>query len=114
MPDSEILKMVNLLKKFRGDIISIEEERSNALRFKEASKDLQSIYALHLNNKMKFNEVEHYLKNLYASFNYAAVIMNDALKRESLKPENIVHLDEALEIMLKCCDLITAKLKKKK
>ena len=81
MPDSEILKMVNLLKKFRGDIISIEEERSNALRFKEASKDLQSIYALHLNNKMKFNEVEHYLKNLYASFNYAAVIMSDALKR---------------------------------
>ena len=67
MPDSEILKMVNLLKNFRGDIISIEEERSNALRFKEASKDLQSIYALHLNNKMTkyyHKQLQNYCRNI--------------------------------------------------
>ena len=112
MPDSEILQMLSLLKKFRADIVGIEEERGNPLRFKEASKDLQAIYAFHLKNKAKFTAVEHYLKNLYSSFNFAATIMNDALKKKALKAENILKLDEALEVMLKCCDVITTKLTK--
>ena len=113
MPDSEILNMLSLVKKFRGEIIGIEEQRSNALRFKEASKDLQSIYAFHAENRSKFTAVEHYLKNLYSSFNFAAVIMNDAFKKKSLKGENVVKLDEALETMLNCCDIITSKLNSK-
>ena len=109
MPDFEDLRMIDLLKTFRKDIVSIEEERSARL-FKQASKDLQSIYNFHLSSDKSFSQVEYYLKNLYTSFNYAAVIINDAIKKKNLGAENISLLDECLDVMIKCCDVIISKL----
>ena len=113
MPDFEDLRMIDLLTKFKEDIISIQEARSASL-FKQAGKDLQNIYNFHLTSKNSFAEVEYYLKNLYTSFNYSAVIINDALKKKSFDVKNGATLDECLEVMIKCCDVIITKLKKKK
>lgn len=113
MPDFEDLRMIDLLKTFRQDIVAIEEKRSAQL-FKQASKDLQSIYAFHLNARDTFVGVEHYLKSLYTSFNYAAAIINDALKKKHIEEKKSAMLDECLEVMIKCCDVVTTLLKKKK
>ena len=113
MADFEDLRMIDLLKQFRGDIVSIEENRSANL-FKQASKDLQSIYNFHITAAKSFSQVGDNLKNLYTSFNYSAVIINDALKKKKMTPENIQLLDECLDVMLRCCDVIIATLKKKK
>ena len=104
--------MLDLLKTFRADVMLIEEERSAAL-FKQASKHLQDIYNFHLTAKNSFTEVEYELKSLYTSFNYGAVIINDALKKKKLDAENGVMLEECLETMLTCCDVIKAKLTQK-
>ena len=105
--------MIDLVQKFKADIISIQERRT-ASQFKQASKDLQAVYNFHLTSHKSFSGVEDYLKNLYTSFNYAAVIINDALKKKKFEAKNSEILEECLEVMIKCCDLITAKLTKKK
>lgn len=111
MPDFEDLRMIDLLKNFRADIVNIQEARSARL-FKQASKDLQDVYNFHITASKSFIRVEDYLKNLYTSFNYAAVIINDALKKRNLESGNIELLDECLEVMIKCCDVIVAMLSK--
>lgn len=113
MPDFEDLRMIDLLKTFRQDIVDIQEQRSAQL-FKPASKDLQNIYNFHLTAKNTFVGVEHYLKSLYTSFNYAATIVNNAHKSKHLDEKKAAMLDECLEIMIKCCDVVTTLLKKKK
>ncbi len=112
MPDFEDLRMVDLLKKFRQDIVTIQEARTARL-FKQASRDLQDIYGFHITAAKNFVTVEDNLKNLYTSFNYAAVIVNDALKKKGFESESIALLDECLEVMIKCCDVICATLTKK-
>ena len=112
MPNFEDLRMMDLVKTFRADVVLIQENRSASL-FKQASKDLQSIYNLHLTAKNTFGEVEYYLKNLYKSFNYAAATVNDAIKRKSLDQKDSAMMEECLEVMIKCCDIVTTKLKKK-
>lgn len=111
MTDFEDLRMIDLLKQFKRDVVSIEENRSAAL-FKQASKDLQGIYNFHITAEKSFSQVEDNLKNLYTSFNYAAVIINDALKKKKMSAENIQLLDESLDVMQRCCDVIIATLKK--
>ena len=113
MPDFEDLRMIDLVNTFKADIISIQEKRT-ASQFKRAGKNLQAVYNFHLTSTKSFSGVEDYLKNLYTSFNYAAVIINDALKRKKLERKNAEILDECIEVMSKCCDIITAKLTKKK
>lgn len=112
MPNFEDLRLIDLIKVFRADVVNIQENRS-ALLFKQASKDLQSIYNLHITSKNSFGEVEYYLKNLYKSFNYAAVTVNDALKKKTLDPKSGAMMDECLEVMIKCCDIVISKLTKK-
>ena len=113
MPDFEDLRIVDLVLRFKEDIIDIQERRT-ASQFKQASKDLQAVYNFHLKSKKSFAVVEDYLKNLYTSFNYAAVIINDALKKKKFEARNSEILDECLEVMIRCCDIITVKLTKKK
>ena len=79
MPELVYLKMLELLSKFEEDINRIQETRSAKL-FKTANVDLQNIYNFHLLNDKAFKKVQMNLKNLYTTFNYAAVIVNDALK----------------------------------
>ena len=44
----------------------------------------------------------------------SAVIVNSALKKKAVKSEDATLLDECIQIMIKCCDVIIAKLSKKK
>ena len=81
MSEFEDLRMIELVKKFKVDVLQIEETRSAAL-FKQASKDLQSVYNFHLTADKPFKSVDTYLKNIYKSFNCSAVIVNSALKRK--------------------------------
>ena len=113
MPELIDLKMIELLDGFIEDINKIQETRSARL-FKTANADLQKIYNYHLANDKAFRRVQHNLKNLYTSFNYAAVIVNDALKKRNLDKENAELLDECLEVMLRCCIVIEDTLKNKK
>ena len=113
MSDFEDLRMIDLVEKFNDDVINIEETRSAAL-FKQASKDLQNIYNFHLTSGKSFKSVEGYLKNLYTSFNYSAVIVNNAVKNKTMKKEDVAILEEGIQVMLRCCDLIIATLSKKK
>ena len=106
-------KMLELLDKFEEDINKIQETRSAKL-FKTANVDLQNIYNFHLLNDKAFTKVQSNLKNLYTSFNYAAVIVNDALKKRALDKENAELLDECLEVMIRCCSVIKNTLKNKK
>ena len=113
MPELLELKMIELVDRFKDDIINIQESRSAKL-FKLASADLQKIYNYHLANDKMFIRVRQNLKNLYTSFNYAAVIVNGALKKRSFDKGNEEMLDECLEVMLRCCIVIVATLKNKK
>lgn len=106
MANFEDLRMVDLLGKFRKDIISIAENRTASL-FKQAGADLQNVYNFHLTAQNSFSEAEEYFKNLYSSFNYAAVIINGGIKNGGLKADDNELLRECLEIMLGCCDKIT-------
>lgn len=99
--------MTELIKVFRNDIISIEESR-NAKLFKQANSDLQEIYKFHISAKNSFTMAEHYLKNLYRSFNYAASIVSAAVKRKSFGSDEIGLLDECMDVMLTCCDKVIA------
>ena len=103
-------KMLELLEKFEEDINKIQETRSAKL-FKEANVDLQNIYNFHLLNDKAFKKVQMNLKNLYTTFNYAAVIVNDALKKRVMDKENAELLDECLEVMIRCCIVIQNTLK---
>ena len=113
MPEIEDLKMIELIDKFIEDINNRQETRSARL-FKTANADLQKIYNYHLANDKAFRRVQHNLKNLYTSFNYAAVIVNDALKKRVMDKANAELLDECLEVMLRCCIVIENTLKHKK
>ena len=113
MSDFEDLRMLDLVKKFKEAVLQIEETRSASL-FKQASKNLQDIYNFHLTADKQFKNVEDYLKNLYKSFNCSAVIVNNALKKKTVKTEDAALLDECIQIMLRCCDIIIAKIDKKK
>lgn len=113
MPELVYLKLIELIDKFEDDINRIQETRSAKL-FKAANVDLQNIYNFHLLNDKALKKVQMNLKNLYTSFNYAAVIVNDALKKRAMDKENAVLLDECLEVMIRCCIVIKNTLKSKK
>ena len=113
MPELVYVKMLELLDKFEEDINRIQETRSAKL-FKTANVDLQNIYNFHLLNDKAFTKVQTNLKNLYTSFNYSAIIVNDALKKRVMEKENAVLLDECLEVMMRCCTVIKNALKNNK
>lgn len=109
MPDFEDLRMADLIKKFRVKIEEVAASGSLA-KLKEASPRLQDVYNFHLAAESMFSEQEQYLKNLYSTFNYAALICNDAAKKGALSEEDRVLLTECIEILLKCCDILTSSL----
>lgn len=113
MTTFEDLRMADLLERFRADVCKIYETRSSSL-LSQAGKDLQNVYNFHLVSDKSFIEVEENLKNLYTSFNYAAVIVNNAMKNKQLTKDDNELLGECLQVMLRCCDVVLAKLKPNK
>ena len=98
MPDFEDLRMADLIKKFKAKI----EEVANSgklSKLKDASPKLQDIYNFHLTAHSSFAKQEEYLKNMYSSFNYAALIANDAAKTGNLSSEDKVTLTEKYRLV---------------
>lgn len=110
MPDFEELRMADLVKKFKNKVEEVAASgKLSAL--KEASSKLQDIYNFHITAQNSFSAQEENLKNMYSSFNYAALICNEAAKKGMLTAEDKVLLTECIQILLKCCDLVISSLK---
>lgn len=110
MPDFEELRMADLVKKFKNKVEEVAASgKLSAL--KEASPKLQDIYNFHITAQNSFSAQEENLKNMYSSFNYAALICNEAAKKGMLSAEDKVLLTECIQILLKCCDLVISSLK---
>ena len=107
----EQLRLVDLINKFNEDIEDVYKNKNLSV-FHGASKKLQEVYNFYVTAQDDFKGVEEYLKNLVSSFNYAAVIINDGMKKKGLDREANELLFECLQIMLKCDELIVATLNK--
>ncbi|MCD8371916.1 MAG: hypothetical protein LUD27_01285 [Clostridia bacterium] len=110
MPNFQDLRMADLISKFRAIIAETYETKKLSLLL-GASPKLQDIYNFHITAENSFSAQEENLKSLYTTFNYAAVICNNAVKTKKLSQEDSVLLNECLELLLKCCDLLTKSLK---
>ena len=74
---------------------------------------LQYVYKLHLTEKKSFITVDYFLKNLYRSYNFAAAVISEAVKKK-IPINEVGQLDECLETMIDCCDEIIKRLNKRK
>lgn len=111
MPTFEDLRLIDLIKKFESTVMQIEQTRSLAA-LKVAGKQLQDVYDFFLTAQSSYEKEQEMLKNIFSSFNYAAVIVNNAVKCGGLSAEDNELLGECLQIMLKCCSTVTASLQK--
>lgn len=109
--DFEHLRLTDLIEKFQKDVEEISATRS-LKTYNGAGQKLQSVYNFLLSSQSAFEEEQELLKNLFSSFNYGAVIVNNALKTGALTPEDNELLSECLEIMLTCCTKIVNMFKK--
>lgn len=112
MNDISGSKMIDLVKNLKVSVLSFESEKSGAT-FKNLKSDMQEIYNLHVEENKKFKSVEEFLKNIYSTFNCLSVKFTAALKLKILTADDSAILDECIQIMLKCCDLIVSKLSAK-
>lgn len=109
MPTFEDLRLIDLIKKFESTVKQIEQTRSLSL-LKVAGKQLQDVYNFFLTAQSPYTEQQEQLKNIFSSFNYAAVIVNNAVKCGGLSGDDNELLSECLQIMLKCCSNVTLSL----
>lgn len=110
MATFEDVRLLDLVDKFHSQILEVYTTK-NLSGFTKASKLLQNVYNFYITAQRDFKEIEEYLKNLFSSFNYAAVIINDGIKNKGLDGEANELLFECLQIMIKCCGLIRETLK---
>lgn len=108
--DFEQLRLIDLIEKFQSDLTEISATRS-LKTYNGAGQKLQSVYNFLLASQSAFEKEQELLKNLFSSFNYGAVIVNNALKTGGLSPEDNELLGECLEIMLTCCTKLINMLK---
>ena len=109
MANFEDLRMADLVKKFKESIENVAESGSLS-KLREPSPKLQDVYNFHLTAHNSFSAQEENLKNMYSSFNYAALICNQAAKSGGLGGEDRVLLTECIQILVKCCDLVISSL----
>ncbi|MDE6374035.1 MAG: hypothetical protein K2L72_05990 [Clostridia bacterium] len=102
MADFEDLRLCDLLDKVakRAEEISVVK---NASAFKQLGSDIQNVYNFVITAKNDYAEQQPMLKNLFSSFNYAAVIINDAIKTKQPEKDAGTLLNECLEIIIACC-----------
>lgn len=110
MSDFEDLRLIDLLEKFYEAIAEVAQTKRVA-GLNAAGKRLQSVYDFFITSKKPYEKEQEELKNLFSSFNYAAVIANNAIKNNSLTAEDAELLNECLEIMQKCSLNLIASLK---
>lgn len=102
MTDFEDLRLCDLLDKVSARAKGIAESR-NVSSFAVLGRDVQAVYDFFVGSQKAFEEQQPLLKNLFSSFNYAAVIINDALQKKALDKEGTALLNECLEIIIACC-----------
>ena len=102
MVDFEDLALGDLLGKVEKRVEEIVQTR-NASQFKELGADIQAVYNFVVTAKKDYEEQQPMLKNLFSSFNYAAVIINDAIQNKKPDKEAGELLNECLEIISACC-----------
>lgn len=105
MIDFEDLALGDLLGKVERRVAEIAETR-NASQFKQLGADIQSVYDFFITAKKDYQEQQPLFKNLFSSFNYAAVIINDAVKNKKAEKDAGELLNECLEIISACCKKI--------
>lgn len=101
----EDLRLIDLINKFEESISAVESTRNLSL-LKDAGKKLQDVYNFFITAENGYEKQQELLKNMFSSFNYAAVIVNGALKSGKLSNEDKELLNECIEIMLKCCSSV--------
>lgn len=106
MSNFEDLRLIDLIKKFQRTAEEINSNRSLSL-LNDAGKQLQDVYNFFITAHGAYEEQQEQLKNLFSSFNYAAVIVNNAVKSGGLSFDDNELLNECLQIMLKCCQTLT-------
>ncbi len=109
MADFEDLRMCDLLDRVAKRAAQIAEERKVSL-LKDLGADVQAVYDFFVSSGNDFAGIQPTLKNLFSSFNYAAVIVNDGIRRGSLDKEANELLRECLEIIVRCAEVIKAQL----
>ena len=102
MADFEDVRLCDLLDKVRSRAIGIAESR-NVSEFKNLGQDIQGVYDFFVTASKPYEKEQPMLKNLFTSFNYAAVIINDGIKKKTLDKEAVTLLNECLEIIAACC-----------
>ena len=105
----EDLRLTDLIKKFESTIKEIETTHSLA-RLQVAGKQLQDVYDFFITAEGGYEKQQEQLKSMFSSFNYAAVIVNNAVKNGGLSGEDNELLTECLQIMLKCCSPVITSL----
>lgn len=107
----EDLRLIDLIKKFQAAVEEINASR-NLSKLKDAGRKLQDVYDFFVTAEGEYAEQQEQLKSMFSSFNYAAVIVNSALKSGKLSKEDNELLNECFEIMHKCCTTVCASLQK--
>lgn len=109
--DFEDVRLCGLLDKVEDGAKGIAESRNVSL-FKDLGADIQSVYDFIVTASKAYEEQQPMLKNLFSSFNYAAVIINDAVKNKQLDAEANGLLKDCLEIIIACCRNVRGSLNK--
>ncbi|MGN0805061.1 MAG: hypothetical protein ACI4MS_06730 [Candidatus Coproplasma sp.] len=108
--DFEDVRLCDLLDKVEKKATAIAQTR-NVSEFKDLGSAIQSVYNYFVSSSKQYEEQQPMLKNLFSSFNYSAVIINDAIKNKTLDKEATELLNECLEIIVACCKNIKNSLK---
>ena len=103
--DFEDVRLCDLLDRVKLRAEKIASTRSVS-EFKSLGQDIQNVYDFFVTAEKPFEQQQDMLKNLFSSFNYAAVIINDGIKKKTLDKEAVTLLNECLEIITACCNNI--------
>lgn len=107
MADFEDLRLCDLLQKFNDTIEEIYGRKSLSL-YGRAGRELQAVYDFFVTAQKPYDSAQETFKSLFSSFNYGAVIVNNALKCGGLSSDDNELLGECFEIMLTCCKKLRA------
>lgn len=105
MPNFEDLRLVDALTKFKQALAEVYQSKKIA-GFKGLSTQLQQVYDFYITAQNSFIKQEEQLKNLFSSFNYSAVLINNGIKEGKMSQEDTQLLEECFQIMFRCCDLL--------
>ncbi len=100
--DFEDVRLCDLLGKVSASAATISQTRS-ASGFKKLGKEIQDVYDFFVTSSKAYEPQHAMLKNLFSSFNYAAVIINDGIKKKAIDRQSSAMLSECLEIIAACC-----------